>query len=346
LMEGYRLPPVTFTEREANALITAEQLVRTNKDDSFVKEYTEAVNKIRAVLRLPLKDKVELLADRTVFRHNQAQLRTSNYLATLQLALTNFNVVMIEYLALNTDQLTQRHLEPFALYSTQDNWLLVAWCRLRADFRTFRLDQIQKLVVSQDTFPPHALSLPAYFEACRKKQFATPDIGLSKPTASFGLSPIQPNKMSYQSMPAFNVIGIAVRTTNENGQAGRDIPALWQQWMAGGLAAQIPNKVGELVYCIYTDYEKDHTLPYTTILGCQVSSLASIPEGMVGQTIGEGHYAKHVAQGNIFAGMVFGEWTKIWASDLPRAFTADFEVYGPKASNPAQAEVDIFVAVK
>src|SRR5687768_13102553 len=46
LMEGYRLPPVMFTESEANALITAEKFVVKNKDASFVKEYTEAIEKI------------------------------------------------------------------------------------------------------------------------------------------------------------------------------------------------------------------------------------------------------------------------------------------------------------
>ena len=42
LMEGYRVPPVMFTEAQANALITAEQLVLKNKDTSFIKEYSEA----------------------------------------------------------------------------------------------------------------------------------------------------------------------------------------------------------------------------------------------------------------------------------------------------------------
>ncbi len=44
LMEGYKIPPVMFTENEANALITAEQLVLKNKDASFIKDYSEAIN--------------------------------------------------------------------------------------------------------------------------------------------------------------------------------------------------------------------------------------------------------------------------------------------------------------
>ena len=41
---------------------------------------------------------------------------------------------------------------------------------------------------------------------------------------------------------AFNVIGIAVKTTNENGQAGKDIPALWEKFISEGILDKIPNK--------------------------------------------------------------------------------------------------------
>jgi predicted transcriptional regulator YdeE len=152
--------------------------------------------------------------------------------------------------------------------------------------------------------------------------------------------------MENQSMAAFNIIGIAVRTTNENAQSGSDIPALWEQFMSKGLLEKIPNKISHDIYCMYTDYEKDHTKPYTTILGCQVSSLNDIPEGMVGKVIISGKYIKQVAKGNILEGMVFNEWLKIWNSDLARTYTADFEVYGAKSANPMEAEVDIFLAVE
>lgn len=152
--------------------------------------------------------------------------------------------------------------------------------------------------------------------------------------------------MRNQKIKKFSVIGISVRTTNENGQAEKDIPALWNKFMTEGVAEKIPNKIDSSIYCIYTEYEKDHTKPYTTILGCKVSSLDTIPNGMIGKTFEEATYTKHIAKGNILQGMVFSEWTKIWNSNLDRTFTADFEVYGEKAQNPKNAEVDIFVAVK
>jgi predicted transcriptional regulator YdeE len=152
--------------------------------------------------------------------------------------------------------------------------------------------------------------------------------------------------MSNRKIQKFSVIGISVRTTNENGQAVQDIPALWNKFMSEGIAEKIPNKIDHSIFCIYTEYEKDHTKPYTTVLGCKVENLDTIPKGMTGKTFEEATYAKHIAKGNILKGIVFGEWTKIWESNLNRTFTADFEVYGEKAQNPENAEVDIFIAIK
>jgi predicted DNA-binding transcriptional regulator YafY len=80
LMENYRIPPVMFTESEANALITAEQLVLKNKGASFIKEYSEAISKIKSVLRNNTRDKANLLSNRIVFRQNAGNDRTSNYI--------------------------------------------------------------------------------------------------------------------------------------------------------------------------------------------------------------------------------------------------------------------------
>jgi predicted DNA-binding transcriptional regulator YafY len=174
LMEGYRIPPVMFTESEANALITAEQLILKNKDASFVKEYSEAINKIKSVLRSNTKEKANLLSNRVVFRQNTDNDRTSNYLSALQLALTNFNLSKIKYYSIETNQTTERIIEPFAIYSTQENWLLIAFCRLRKDFRAFRLDRIQSLNVLTDKFEPHKITLQEYFEICKTKYFSQP----------------------------------------------------------------------------------------------------------------------------------------------------------------------------
>ncbi len=146
-------------------------------------------------------------------------------------------------------------------------------------------------------------------------------------------------------MKELHIIGIAVRTSNENGQSATDIPKLWQSFISENIAEQIPNKIDSAIYCLYTAYEKDHTKPYTTILGCSVANLTDIPKNMVGKTIEEANYTKYVAKGNLAEGIVYNEWLKIWNEDISRAFTTDFEVYGEKAQNSEDAEVEIFIAL-
>lgn len=162
LMEDYKIPPIMFTENQANALILAEQLVLTTKDTSFIKDYTEAIEKVKAVLKYSLKDKVNLLAERTRFERNVNRERNSNNLSDLQFALTNHILVKIEYTNEKGENST-RTIEPFALLNTE-NWLLVAYCRLRKEFRYFRLDRIQKMQFLEEHFEPHKMTLQEYFE--------------------------------------------------------------------------------------------------------------------------------------------------------------------------------------
>ena len=151
-----------FSEEQANALILAEQLVLKSKDASFVKDYLEAVDKIKAILRYTIKDKANLLSNRTRFDHNINRERNSNNLSNLQNALTNYNLVKIQYIN-KEGTATSRLIEPFAILSTE-NWLLIAWCRLRKEFRFFRLDRIQKLETLSQKFEPHNLTLQEYFD--------------------------------------------------------------------------------------------------------------------------------------------------------------------------------------
>ncbi|WES99425.1 GyrI-like domain-containing protein [Chryseobacterium arthrosphaerae] len=152
--------------------------------------------------------------------------------------------------------------------------------------------------------------------------------------------------MNNMKVEPFKVIGIAVRTTNENNQAAKDIPALWEKFISEDILNAIPGKIDNAVYSIYTDYEKDHTKPYTTVLGCKVENLDHIPEGMVGKSFEGGNYIRFTPKGNLAEGLVINEWNKIWNMDLGRIFTADFEIYGEKAQNPSDAEIDILIAVE
>lgn len=148
------------------------------------------------------------------------------------------------------------------------------------------------------------------------------------------------------NMEPFQVIGISVRTTNENNQAVTEIADLWGKFMNENVLEAIPNKIDNTVYSIYTDYESDHTKPYSVVLGCKVENLDEIPDGMTGKIIEGGNYVKLSAKGNLTEGLIVNKWIEIWGMGLKRVFTADYEVFGEKAQNPADAEIDFLIAVK
>ena len=164
LMEGYTLPPIMFTEEEANALITGAKLISRNKDESLVKNHQEAITKVKAVLRFSGKEKADLLSERVAFIKNRYKEKTSNSLSTVQLAITNFQVLRIDYFSINKKEQTIRLIEPLALYHTQENWILIAWCRLRKSIRQFRLDKCKKLETLEERFTPHNFNLLEYFK--------------------------------------------------------------------------------------------------------------------------------------------------------------------------------------
>jgi len=152
--------------------------------------------------------------------------------------------------------------------------------------------------------------------------------------------------MQINTIKPFHIIGIAIRTTNENGKAAIDIPMLWQKFFSENIMQKIPNKVDNTLYCIYTEYEKDYTKPYTTLLGCQVSHIEELPSGLTARSFEEGCYQVFSAIGSLNEGIVFKQWSKIWTLDIPRAYTADFEVYNERAFDADNATVNIYIAVK
>ncbi len=145
--------------------------------------------------------------------------------------------------------------------------------------------------------------------------------------------------------PAILVIGIACRTSNASEDGPQDIPKLWGRFYNKGIIHQIPNKVSNEVIALYCDYEGDHTQPYSVVIGCPVSSLDTIPTGMVGKTIPASSYAVFRAIGEYPASLI-ETWGNIWKHpDLHRTYTGDFELYGHKFASEAIKELEVYIAV-
>ncbi|MEL7064950.1 MAG: HTH domain-containing protein, partial [Bacteroidota bacterium] len=100
LGEGFRLPPIMFTEDEALALVTVEQLLKRTQDKSLITNYKDAIIKIKSVLGNRQKANIEFVTDRLQVRTYTSESPSSHHLIELQQAIAHFRVVDIRYLSL------------------------------------------------------------------------------------------------------------------------------------------------------------------------------------------------------------------------------------------------------
>lgn len=166
LMDGYTVAPVQFTEKQANALITAQHLVNKSNDSSFASDFEEALTKIKSVFRSSVLEKSELLNNQIHVFNNSYENISSNALSEIQLAITNFNYVEINYRKANDPNISFRKIEPCAIFSTQQKWILLAWCHLRKEYRAFRIDRIQHFKILQENFEDRKFNIQDYFQSC------------------------------------------------------------------------------------------------------------------------------------------------------------------------------------
>ncbi|WP_420320488.1 GyrI-like domain-containing protein [Flagellimonas sp.] len=143
-----------------------------------------------------------------------------------------------------------------------------------------------------------------------------------------------------------SIVGLSIRTSNDPGKADKQIPQLWEKFMAENTVARIPHKVDETIYAIYTDYEGDHTKPYTMVIGCNVFNLDNIPDDLTVKMVPPANYTKFTAKGDLTKDAVINTWMDIWNTDLKRTYTTDMEIYGEKAMNPTDGEAEILVATE
>lgn len=166
LMDGYFVSPIQFTEKEANALITAQHLISQTKDSSFAHSFAEALTKIKAVFKSSVLEKSELLSNNIFVANNTLLNISSNALAEIQVAITNFSLLEIYYKKANDYEISVREIEPYALYSYEQKWLLIAWCHMRNEYRSFRIDRIQSFKILNKKFSPKKFDLHTFFSSC------------------------------------------------------------------------------------------------------------------------------------------------------------------------------------
>lgn len=151
LKAGFDLPPLMFKEQEIEALVLGARIVESWADAELAAAATDAIAKIEAVIPDQLK----------VYMANTALLAPcAHYMAPITFDLAELRRAVRSRLKIRfryTDVLRQgseRTVRPLSLAFFGPVWVMAAWCELRTDFRTFRLDRMEGFSVTQDPFKP------------------------------------------------------------------------------------------------------------------------------------------------------------------------------------------------
>ncbi|PQP83503.1 transcriptional regulator [Paenibacillus sp. PCH8] len=148
----------------------------------------------------------------------------------------------------------------------------------------------------------------------------------------------------YITLPGKRLAGVSARTTNALEFGGKgSIQGLWNRYFA---SEHLPG-VEAVRYGCYTDYTDGINGEYTILVGHEVSSDESLPEGFNEVLLPPATYAVFTSRKGPMAEVVSEAWGAVWAwsNQSDRTFTGDFELYDERSLNPESVQVDIYIAV-
>jgi predicted DNA-binding transcriptional regulator YafY len=149
LREPVTLPPLTLTHDEVQALTLGLQLVTRGADPSLTRAAESLLGKVTAVLPARLLDGIG--QETWVFPGGEA-LAAARHLPSLRQAIRLRQRVVIVYVD-TAGQPTERTVRPLLLEFWGRVWTLASWCETRQALRSFRVDRIEVLHLTGDTFP-------------------------------------------------------------------------------------------------------------------------------------------------------------------------------------------------
>ncbi|HVT51094.1 MAG TPA: YafY family protein [Dongiaceae bacterium] len=151
LRGGYDLPPLMFDSQEIEALTLGARIVESWSDPALAESAAQALAKIEAVLPDHLRRQLAETALLAPKRHHSESLSIDP--AELRRALRHRLKVAFRYRD-GKESESERQVWPLGLSFYGPVWVLAAWCELRQDFRSFRLDRMDELVLPGEKFKP------------------------------------------------------------------------------------------------------------------------------------------------------------------------------------------------
>ena len=168
IMDGYRLPPVMFNEAEALSLLTAEKFLANRTDEKTQRHYADAMSKIKSVLHSAEKEALDILDDSISISPIKGE-KHKPYLTQLFKSIAARHLIKISYQKADRT-MSERVVEPLGGYHHANKWYLVAYCRLKEDYRTFKMNRIQDLQPLDEAFLTRDFNLQQYLEHQAKER--------------------------------------------------------------------------------------------------------------------------------------------------------------------------------
>ena len=149
LKAGFDLPPLMFKEQEIEALVLGARIVASWAEPELAAAASNVIAKVQAVIPDRLRDYMANTALVAPPHHYMEPITFD--MAELRRALRSQLKVHFRYRDALAEA-SERTVRPICLAYFGPVWLLSAWCELRDDFRTFRLDRIDGFAVPGDKF--------------------------------------------------------------------------------------------------------------------------------------------------------------------------------------------------
>ena len=148
----------------------------------------------------------------------------------------------------------------------------------------------------------------------------------------------------------FSVIGLQIRTTNSKEMSGEGkIQTLWEKFYSEQIVSKVPSRIEDNIYAVYHDYESDASGEYSLTVGLKVRADAVPSNGLHLVHIPPQGYMKFTTDKGQMPTIVIDCWKHIWEktmqSELNRKYSADFEIYDQRCSDPRSAQLDIYIAL-
>lgn len=156
LMDGYFLPPLSFTSDEASMLLFGTKLVAGQFDSQYREAAVSAARKIEAVISETQRAEISYLQTGIALIPAIARETETAILRQLRRAVIERRRVRFLYHTRygedGRSRRRTREADPYGLFNYAGIWYLVAHCHLRDAVRDFRLNRISNLTVLDRTF--------------------------------------------------------------------------------------------------------------------------------------------------------------------------------------------------